>query len=118
VSVRRAWPAKWELATRRRGDSVDPGATLGGCSSSCRAQALPPPRAFVRFPGDHHLAQARGAHADPRRGGRLHALLVRPSHCIFSHMQSFTAVIERDEATGLFVGYVPGWPASSSERRR
>jgi predicted RNase H-like HicB family nuclease len=33
-------------------------------------------------------------------------------------MQSFTAVIERDEATGLFVGYVPGWPASSSERRR
>jgi len=30
-------------------------------------------------------------------------------------MQSFTAVIERDEATGLFVGYVPGWPGAHSQ---
>ena len=31
------------------------------------------------------------------------------------YMQSFTAVIERDEATGLFVGYVPGWPGAHSQ---
>jgi len=30
-------------------------------------------------------------------------------------MQSFTAVIERDKATGLFVGYVPGWPGAHSQ---
>jgi predicted RNase H-like HicB family nuclease len=30
-------------------------------------------------------------------------------------MQSFTAVIERDEATGLLVGYVPGWPGAHSQ---
>ena len=30
-------------------------------------------------------------------------------------MQSFTAVIERDEATGLFVGYIPGWPGAHSQ---
>ena len=30
-------------------------------------------------------------------------------------MQSFTAVIERDQATGLFVGYVPGWPGAHSQ---
>ena len=30
-------------------------------------------------------------------------------------MESFTAVIERDEATGLFVGYVPGWPGAHSQ---
>jgi predicted RNase H-like HicB family nuclease len=30
-------------------------------------------------------------------------------------MRSFTAVIERDPATGLFVGYVPGWPGAHSQ---
>ena len=30
-------------------------------------------------------------------------------------MRSFTAVIERDAATGLFVGYVPGWPGAHSQ---
>ena len=30
-------------------------------------------------------------------------------------MQSFTAVIERDESTGLPVGYVPGWPGAHSQ---
>ena len=24
-------------------------------------------------------------------------------------MRTFTAVVERDQATGLFVGYIPGW---------
>ena len=33
----------------------------------------------------------------------------------FSGMRSFTAVIERDQATGLFVGYVPGWPGAHSQ---
>ena len=31
------------------------------------------------------------------------------------YMQTFTAVIERDEATGLFFGYVPGWPGAHSQ---
>ena len=30
-------------------------------------------------------------------------------------MRSYTAVIERDPATGLFVGYVPGWPGAHSQ---
>ena len=30
-------------------------------------------------------------------------------------MRTFTAVIERDQETGLFVGYVPGWPGAHSQ---
>jgi predicted RNase H-like HicB family nuclease len=30
-------------------------------------------------------------------------------------MRTFTAVIERDSTTGLFVGYVPGWPGAHSQ---
>lgn len=30
-------------------------------------------------------------------------------------MQSFTAVIEKDEDTGLLVGYVPGFPGAHSQ---
>lgn len=32
-------------------------------------------------------------------------------------MRSFTAVLERDPETGLFVGYVPGWPGAHSQGR-
>jgi predicted RNase H-like HicB family nuclease len=30
-------------------------------------------------------------------------------------MRSFTAVVERDADTGLYVGYVPGWPGAHSQ---
>jgi len=30
-------------------------------------------------------------------------------------MRSFTAVVERDAETGLYVGYVPGWPGAHSQ---
>jgi predicted RNase H-like HicB family nuclease len=30
-------------------------------------------------------------------------------------MRTFSAVIERDEATGLYVGYVPGWSGAHSQ---
>ena len=30
-------------------------------------------------------------------------------------MRNYTAVIERDADTGLFVGYVPGWPGAHSQ---
>ena len=30
-------------------------------------------------------------------------------------MQSFTAVVERDPETGLFVGYIPGWAGAHSQ---
>lgn len=30
-------------------------------------------------------------------------------------MKSFTAVVERDSDTGLFVGYVPGFPGAHSQ---
>jgi predicted RNase H-like HicB family nuclease len=30
-------------------------------------------------------------------------------------MRNFTAVIERDPGTGLFVGYVPGWPGAHTQ---
>jgi predicted RNase H-like HicB family nuclease len=30
-------------------------------------------------------------------------------------MRSFAAIVERDPDTGLFVGYVPGWPGAHSQ---
>ena len=30
-------------------------------------------------------------------------------------MRSYNAVIERDSQTGLYVGYVPGWPGAHSQ---
>ena len=30
-------------------------------------------------------------------------------------MQNFTAVVERDPGTGLYVGYVPGFPGAHSQ---
>jgi predicted RNase H-like HicB family nuclease len=30
-------------------------------------------------------------------------------------MRSFTVVIERDQETNLFVGYIPGWPGAHSQ---
>lgn len=30
-------------------------------------------------------------------------------------MRSFTAVVERDTDTGLYVGYVPGWSGAHSQ---
>lgn len=30
-------------------------------------------------------------------------------------MRSFNFVVERDPDTGLFVGYVPGWPGAHSQ---
>lgn len=32
-----------------------------------------------------------------------------------SSMSSFAAVIERDQETGLFVGYIPGWAGAHSQ---
>ena len=30
-------------------------------------------------------------------------------------MRTYTAVVERDSDTGLYVGYVPGWPGAHSQ---
>lgn len=30
-------------------------------------------------------------------------------------MRDFTAVVEKDADTGLYVGYVPGWPGAHSQ---
>ncbi len=30
-------------------------------------------------------------------------------------MRNFTAVVEKDADTGLFVGYIPGWPGAHSQ---
>ena len=30
-------------------------------------------------------------------------------------MRTFTAVIQRDPDSGIFVGYVPGWPGAHSQ---
>lgn len=30
-------------------------------------------------------------------------------------MRTFNVVVERDPATGLFVGHVPGWPGAHSQ---
>jgi predicted RNase H-like HicB family nuclease len=33
----------------------------------------------------------------------------------FPSMKSYTAIIERDAETGLYVGYIPGWPGAHSQ---
>jgi predicted RNase H-like HicB family nuclease len=30
-------------------------------------------------------------------------------------MHTFTAVVERDPETGLYVGYIPGWPGAHTQ---
>lgn len=30
-------------------------------------------------------------------------------------MRNFTAVVEKDPSTGLFVGHVPGWPGAHAQ---
>lgn len=30
-------------------------------------------------------------------------------------MRTFTAVVERDADTGLFIGHIPGWPGAHSQ---
>lgn len=57
---------------------------------------------------DNQQCQATGARTD--------CLLVgsRPSRYL-CFMRSYTAVIERDAATDLFVGYIPGWPGAHSQ---
>lgn len=30
-------------------------------------------------------------------------------------MRTFTAVIERDQDTGFYVGFIPGWPGAHSQ---
>ena len=30
-------------------------------------------------------------------------------------MRSYTAVIERDPETGIYVGFIPGWPGAHSQ---
>jgi predicted RNase H-like HicB family nuclease len=51
----------------------------------------------------------------PQAFGRCNGLLDGNARATFEFMRSFTAVIERDPATGLFVGYVPGWPGAHSQ---
>jgi predicted RNase H-like HicB family nuclease len=53
--------------------------------------------------------------ADVSAAGLLQRLVGRSFTRYPRHMQTFTAVIERDEATGLFVGFVPGWPGAHSQ---
>jgi predicted RNase H-like HicB family nuclease len=51
----------------------------------------------------------------PQAFGRCNGLLDGNGRATFGVMRSFTAVIERDADTGLFVGYVPGWPGAHSQ---
>jgi predicted RNase H-like HicB family nuclease len=30
-------------------------------------------------------------------------------------MRSYTAIVERDPETGLYVGYIPGWPGAHTQ---
>ena len=39
----------------------------------------------------------------------------RPSPTYSSGMTTFTAVVQRDPDTGLYVGYVPGFPGAHSQ---
>ncbi len=46
----------------------------------------------------------------------VNAVLVLGALLRYVHgMRSFQAIIERDLETGLYVGYVPGWPGAHSQ---
>jgi predicted RNase H-like HicB family nuclease len=69
------------------------------------------------------FTRSRVARRDPKAPGQLlkqafvpcNGLLAGTGRATLAVMRSFTAVIERDPATGLFVGYVPGWPGAHSQ---
>lgn len=65
---------------------------------------------YARGTATRTIVERHAAFRCPAEGivGRL---LERYHH----YMRSFTAVIERDEATRLFVGYIPGWPGAHSQ---
>jgi predicted RNase H-like HicB family nuclease len=69
--------------------------------------------AFVDFPGllkAGHATQRRcSAVAKWTQGVGAAYLKAR------QRMRSFNFVVERDPDTGLFVGYVPGWPGAHSQ---
>src|SRR5205823_14673911 len=46
--------------------------------------------------------------------GRWHH---EPSAGILPPMKTYTAIVERDPATGLYVGYVPGFPGAHSQAK-
>ena len=49
-------------------------------------------------------------------GDKAAHLVWRPECAVpWGLMRTLTAVIERDPDTGLFVGYVPGWPGAHSQ---
>lgn len=91
-----------------------------GCSG-CRSAA-----AAKRSPRAYHGCEEARAQPAPSRhepiaerprqaAVRCNGLLGRKCRARLEAMRSFTAVIERDPATGLFVGYVPGWPGAHSQ---
>jgi predicted RNase H-like HicB family nuclease len=49
--------------------------------------------------------------ADPiLRASLTASSVIRPSL-----MRTYTAVVERDPETGLYVGYIPGWPGAHTQ---
>jgi predicted RNase H-like HicB family nuclease len=47
--------------------------------------------------------------------GLQHGIIVRPIHAESIAMHVYTAVIEKCTDTGLYVGYVPGFPGAHSQ---
>ena len=45
----------------------------------------------------------------------LHWLTTASEPPLVRSMRNFTAVVERDPETGLFVGYIPGWTGAHSQ---
>ena len=68
---------------------------------------------FAHLCDPEHLIQS----ARPAAGGKRNKVRLRgqvlPRGILLS-MRSFTTVIECDGKTGIFVGYVPGWPGAHS----
>lgn len=61
------------------------------------------------------LFEAEDGRERTTRTAQLSGLFGRGPSAILSFMRTFTAVIERDPDTGVFVGYVPGWPGAHSQ---
>lgn len=51
----------------------------------------------------------------PTSGPRQGTFIVHVTQSPRTTVRTYTAVIERDPETGLYVGYIPGWPGAHSQ---
>jgi predicted RNase H-like HicB family nuclease len=73
-------------------------------------------RTYQRPYSYQHLPHSLSTSFESACARRVHALVrPLPKSVFLMTMRTFTAVVERDADTGLFVGHIPGWPGAHSQ---